>query len=62
MKNLVDTRVYHYEDENGKQRNMKVKYSIVMKEDTVVNVFNEYNNSVEKNSNVFEYYSHKFNK
>jgi hypothetical protein len=62
MKNLIDTFTYHYEDEQGKQRHLKVKYSIVLKNDKVKNVFNEYNNSVEKNSEVFEYYSNYFNK
>jgi peroxiredoxin len=59
--NLYDVRTYRYEDENtGKQKFMKVTYSIVVKDGIVQNVFNEYNRSVERNSEAFEYYTRKF--
>jgi hypothetical protein len=59
--NLLDKRSYNYTDEQGIRRNLKVTYSIVLKNGVVQNVFNEFNNSVERNSEVFEYFSNKFN-
>jgi hypothetical protein len=60
--NLVETRTYRYEDEStGKQKTMKVNYRINLRAGRVTHVFNEFNNSVNTNSEVFEYFSSKFN-
>lgn len=61
MINLVDVRTYKYENEIGVLEHHAVKYLITLRNGTVENVFNEYHKSVEKNSEVFEYYSNKFN-
>jgi hypothetical protein len=57
---LRETRIYPYQ-ENGKHLQMKVDYKIVKKDGIVQDVFNEYNHTVNKNSEVFEFYSNKFN-
>lgn len=59
---MTESRIYkHTDEETGKTHFTKVTYSIVMKDGVVTHVFNEYHHSVTKNSEVFEYFSNKYN-
>ena len=59
---IIDIRTYRYEDEQGKLRHQKVKYSIMMKKNKVVSVINEYSNTIDNRSECFQHYSKLFNK
>lgn len=60
MEIFKDTRNYPI-TENGRYGVMKVNYEITFKDGKVQNVFNEFNHTVRKGSEVFSYYSNKFN-
>lgn len=60
---FIDTRTYKYHNpDTGRNEAHHIKYSIMIRNNKVENVFNEYEHSVLETSEVFEYYSNKFNK
>ena len=65
MKIVKDTYTYASFDDKGKPKPVKYNYSIVLKNDKVQNVFNDvfgdWGHSVDKQSEIFEYYSSKYN-
>jgi len=58
---ITEPHTYTSLDEEGKEHTMQTQYDIVFFDGKVENVFNEYGHSVVKSSEVFEYYSNKFN-
>ncbi len=63
IQNFHDIRTYKFHnDETGRNEIHKLKYTVIVRNGKVENVVNENNYTVNKNSEVFEYYSLKFNK
>lgn len=60
---LTDIRSFKYENEHGRTLTQTVKYEIQFDGNgKVENVWNEFNNSISKTSEVFNYYKTKFQK
>lgn len=62
---IKDVFIYKHETDKGKPKYIRAEYSIVLKNGKVQNVFNDvfgdWGHSVDKNSEIFEYYSNKYN-
>jgi hypothetical protein len=62
-----DVRTYKFDDENtGRTKSVKIKYTILMRDNKVFKVFNDafngWGHSALPTSEIFEYYSKRFNK
>ena len=57
---INDTRAYKFENEHGRMQVQNVKYSVHLNgKGRIEYILNEFNNTIEKTSEVFEYYSKK---
>lgn len=59
---ITEDRAYRGKNENGEKEIIRTKYHIEVENNVVINVLNEDYFAVEKNSEVFAFYSKKFNK
>lgn len=59
--NKKETRVYEKVDKYGKMASYLVTYSLVFFSGVLRNVFNEFGNSIEKNSECWDFFNHKYN-
>jgi len=55
-----DYRTYKSINDNGIIEFMKVKYSIVIKNDKIYKIFNEHNHSIMPNSETFLFFKNKY--
>lgn len=55
-----ESRYYKYIDEKGKERFKKVTYTLYFSNNSLVDVRNEYNHSVEKESECWSFFKNKY--